>query len=110
MDRTILGSLRLLLFSGAAAGALWSAQTQCLAQNAWQGTSHGWDPIMSLVSDIGEHHYECAEVAATRSELLAKCADQRADLLARQKKLKVSDDTVNHELDQIYNHRDWRWP
>ena len=62
--------------------------------------------INALIEDINAHKQLCDKVQASETELFQQCARQQTTLIARQKKLGVSNDELNSKLKT----RGWRWP
>lgn len=59
--------------------------------------------IDSLIEDIKAHKQACDDAAPSPT---AFCANEKAALVARQKRLDLSDDALNDKLIT----RGWRWP
>jgi hypothetical protein len=81
------------MFLGAV--GLWPIPSAAQATNQAQ--------IESLVADIKAHKQSCNDNAPNPTKF---CVNEKADLVARQKRIGVSDDAVNKGLQT----RGWRWP
>jgi hypothetical protein len=71
-------------------------------------TAPSWETTDALVRDIGVYQATCGTVMPDSSTHYRQCASEKGDLLARQQKLNVTDDTINEKL-QARN-VDWHWP
>jgi hypothetical protein len=68
-------------------------------------------PLDSLVVQIKKHIMSCDQVISRQPDFVKRCADEKAKLLAEQKQLGVSDQTIDNELNSGPQTRGgWRWP
>jgi hypothetical protein len=74
----------------------------------WPGTAPAWDETKQLVSAIETYSATCASSTRGTTDEVQRCNDEKADLLARQRKLGVSDDLINTRIKN--DGKDWRWP
>ena len=75
------------------------ATTPSLAQDTTQSTAQ----IDALIADIKAHKQSCDDANPNPPVF---CANEKAELIARQKRLSVSDDALTDKLKT----RGWRWP
>jgi hypothetical protein len=71
--------------------------------NDTQGSSYEWERTEALIDDIKTYLAACRQPSQ-------QCIDQKADLIARQNKLYVSDGRVRYALDNDPATKGAAWP
>jgi hypothetical protein len=66
--------------------------------------------VATLVDEIKAHFTLCDPVGPSQATLYQQCANEKAGLVARQKQLGVSDETINAKLTNGAATRGQRWP
>ena len=85
-----------------------AAQLPCHAAPATdaQSAAPSSAQLDALIEDIKAHKEMCDKVDPGQAEQVKQCSNEQAALVARQKRLGVSNATVNAKLKT----RGWRWP
>jgi len=101
MNRSALG----LAISGALASA-WLTVSVAVPPALADSPTASSTEVNALVQDVKAHKQMCDKVDSSQAALSRQCANEHAALVARQKRLGVSDETLNGKLKT----RGWRWP
>jgi len=96
-SKLVLSCLAALAPSMLAVGALPARAEPAAASSA---------QIDSLIQDIKAHKQMCDKVDPSNADQAKQCANEHNGLVARQKRLGISDETLNGKLKT----RGWRWP
>jgi hypothetical protein len=85
-----------------------SAQDVASAQSAVPGEAPSWKETNALLHDIAAYYKQCAKALSPAAQ--NSCDFQKADLIERQQKLNIDDETINAALAGNPDSKGMKWP